>query len=236
MSTFDLAELVHPNIFKPDDANHSTNDVSNFASIRCPHCLHIGAFGNALSRSLHYVKHVPSKRQAGQLLSVQLHAAIRRCPNEQCRAIVLVIMRGEQVINVSPPERLDFIPDNIPGPLVATMQEAVTCHASGAYRASALMVRRLMEELCQEQGATGPNLHQRLLALQSNMTLSGDLINGAMALKALGNDAAHVEAKAYAAIGPEEAELSIQVAKEILKALYQHKSLIDRLQKLQKTP
>jgi hypothetical protein len=49
-------------------------------------------------------------------------------------------------------------------------------------------------------------------------------------LKALGNDAAHVEAKAYDNIGISEAEDSIELAKEILKALYQLKGLFSRLQ------
>jgi hypothetical protein len=49
-------------------------------------------------------------------------------------------------------------------------------------------------------------------------------------LKALGNDAAHVEAKAYDNIGQAEAEDCIELAKEIVKALYQLKGLLGRLQ------
>ena len=49
-------------------------------------------------------------------------------------------------------------------------------------------------------------------------------------LKALGNDAAHVEAKAYNTIRIEEAEDSIKLAKEILKARYQLRGLVERLQ------
>jgi len=37
----------------------------------------------------------------------------------------------------------------------------------------------------------------------------------------LGNDAAHVEAKAYDNTGKDEAELAIELAKELLKAVYQ---------------
>ena len=55
-------------------------------------------------------------------------------------------------------------------------------------------------------------------------------------LKALGNDAAHIEAKAYENIGEEEASASIDLAKEILKARYQLQSLVDRLQALKKDP
>lgn len=68
--------------------------------------------------------------------------------------------------------------------------------------------------------------------LRNKVPLSIALLDGAMELKVLGNDAAHVIAKEYTFIGKEEAELSIEVAKEILKALYQHKSLVERLQRL----
>jgi len=79
-----------------------------------------------------------------------------------------------------------------------------------------MMVRRLLEEICAENSASGQNLHNRLAALKS--------------LVALGNDAAPVAAKAYDNIGREEAEDSIELAKEILKALYQLKGLVARLQ------
>jgi hypothetical protein len=48
-------------------------------------------------------------------------------------------------------------------------------------------------------------------------------------LKALGNDAAHIEAKDYDNIGRDEAEDGISLAKEILKSLYQLRGLVDRL-------
>jgi hypothetical protein len=49
-------------------------------------------------------------------------------------------------------------------------------------------------------------------------------------LKTLGNDAAHVKAKAYDKIDKDESEVSIELASEILKSLYQLKGLLSRLQ------
>jgi hypothetical protein len=92
-----------------------------------------------------------------------------------------------------------------------------------------MMVRRLLEEICAENSASGQNLHNRLAALKSLVVLPQPLFEAMNELKALGNDAAHVEAKAYDNIGREEAEDSIELAKEILKALYQLKGLVARL-------
>jgi hypothetical protein len=78
--------------------------------------------------------------------------------------------------------------------------------------------------------AIGANLHQRLASLRSAVVLPEPLFEAMDELKALGNDAAHIEAKAYDNIGADEAEDSIELAKEIVKALYQLKGLIARLQ------
>ena len=103
------------------------------------------------------------------------------------------------------------------------------------YRAAAMMVRRLLEEICHENNATGANLHQRLVSLKSSVVLPQPLFDAMNELKVLGNDAAHIEAKEYDNIGQGEAEDSIELAKEIVKALYQLKGLIARLQS-RKTP
>ena len=63
-----------------------------------------------------------------------------------------------------------------------------------------------------------------------------DLLDAADNLRLLGNDAAHVEAKAYDAIGVQEATLAVTLAKELMKAVYQYSSLVDQLKALQKQP
>jgi cell fate (sporulation/competence/biofilm development) regulator YmcA (YheA/YmcA/DUF963 family) len=92
-----------------------------------------------------------------------------------------------------------------------------------------MMVRRLLEELCEEANAKGKTLYHRLKGLRDQITLPEELFEAMNELKALGNDAAHIEAKVYQTIEREEAELSIELAQEILKARFQHKSLVQRL-------
>ncbi len=91
------------------------------------------------------------------------------------------------------------------------------------------MVRRLLEEICEDSQAIGKDLHHRLIALREKVTLPEELFEAMGELKALGNDAAHIMAKNYEVIGKEEAEDSIELAKEILKSRYQLKTLVDRL-------
>lgn len=75
----------------------------------------------------------------------------------------------------------------------------------------------------------GKDLHARLITLKTKITLPEELFDAMGELKALGNDAARITAKNYTNIGEDESEDSIELAKEILKARYQLKGLVDRL-------
>jgi hypothetical protein len=96
------------------------------------------------------------------------------------------------------------------------------------------MVRRVLEELCSDKNTPGKDLKARLAALGGNIVIPQELLTAADELRILGNDAAHVEAKAYDAIGPNEAALAIELAKELLKAVYQYSALVSRLKALKK--
>lgn len=214
-----------PNVFRAD-AGVSQEVPRNAVSIRCPHCRELGSF-NTVGNAKSYTK---KGNYGPNLTSQAYYASIRICPNVKCRGLVLVIEDGNGTVEIEPPQLLDFNPDGLSSRLQQTLKEAVACHGAGAYRAAAMMVRRLLEEICEENKAAGANLHQRLASLKSAIVLPEPLFEAMNELKALGNDAAHVEAKAYDNIGVDEAQDSIELAKEIVKALYQLKGLIARLQ------
>jgi hypothetical protein len=220
-----------PNVFRAD-GGLSADIARNAVSIRCPHCRELGSF-NSLGGAKAYQK----GGKFGPNTGVQAYfASIRTCPNMSCKGLVFVIEGPEGVAEIEPPQLLDFNPDNLPTRLLQTLREAIACHGAGAYRAAAMMVRRLLEEICDDNKASGATLHQRLASLKSAIVLPEPLFDAMNELKALGNDAAHVEAKAYDNIGAAEAEDSIELAKEIVKALYQLKGLIARLQARKSNP
>ncbi|MDT7529585.1 DUF4145 domain-containing protein [Sphingopyxis sp. SE2] len=114
------------------------------------------------------------------------------------------------------------------------MEEAISCHAAGCFRASALMVRRTIEEVCKDKGATGKNLKERIASLGTVMTLPAALLAAMDELRLLGNDAAHVEAATYDKVGAQEAAVAVMLAKEIVKAGYQYDKLLGALSSLRK--
>lgn len=198
-------------------------DYGSGLQIKCPACNSVGIFTNV--DSCNDLVEVNSSIRMGQ----------RLCPNNKCRCHVFVVYGySKGVIKVYPVSPIDFNKDDIPVRISAALSEAIVCHAEGLYISSAIMVRRTLEELCEDKGCKGGNLHQRIKELEKCITIPVDLIPALDELRIIGNDAAHIEAKAYDQIGAEEVEISIELAKEILKATYQMGSLVARLKGLKK--
>jgi HEPN domain-containing protein len=147
---------------------------------------------------------------------------------------LFVILRNNQLVLSFPPVRIDFDATNIPASVVTAFEEAITCHANNCFVASAIMVRKTLEELCRDRQAQGKDLRERIRDLGTKIVLPQELLNGLDDLRLLGNDAAHIESREYEKIGKEEVEIGIEFAKEVLKATYQYSALLARLKSLQK--
>ena len=207
--------------------------AANFTvSIRCPLCRHKGTFEKTQQHDLqtsHFIRVKPNVVQTiifGQ----------RRCPDPQCRAHIFFVAVNDKIAATYPAETIDFDSSNLPKTVVGAFEEAIICHASNCYIASAIMVRKTLEELCRDRNAQGDNLKKRITALGSKVVLPQELLEGIDDLRLLGNDAAHIESQTYSQIGKEELEVGIEFTKEVLKAVYQYSALLDKLRGLKKKP
>lgn len=210
----------------------SSIDRSPAVNMRCPHCRKEGVFHAFATKDIGWEIH---ERIGNQLvLHGHLRIGSRLCPNVDCNAFVFVVLLKDKLIRSYPPEVIDFDSSNLPSQILASLEEAIKAHAAGCYRASALMVRRVLEELCEDKQAKGRNLMERLKALSGTVIVPQELLAATDELRLLGNDAAHIEAKTYDQIGPEECAIAIELTKELLKAVYQYTSLVARLQALKK--
>src|SRR5439155_11710146 len=126
-------------------------------SLRCPHCGHAGSF-HGISNDVSWL----AQSAPGP---AQYSGGVRQCPNPECRSFVFVVIGAGKLEASYPPEVIDFDSTNLPAPILATLEEAIKSHGAGCFKASALMVRRLLEELCRDKGATGNDLKARLAAL-----------------------------------------------------------------------
>ena len=198
---------------------------SSRVQIKCPACSSIGIF-----------EQVHNCYDALEGISGKLMGQ-RICPNSKCSCHVFVVFNHNlEVLKVYPVSPIEFNKEDIPDRICSAFSEAVICHAEGLYISSAIMVRRTLEELCEDKGCKGGNLFQKIKDLEKSITIPVELIPALDELRIIGNDAAHIEAKAYDQIGAEEVSISIELTKEILKATYQMASLVARLKKLKKKP
>jgi hypothetical protein len=141
-------------------------------SLRCPHCRQLGTFQKVGDQNgLEYY------RTAGggpKETADATGASIRLCPNLACNGLVFVLVSQQSprmALTTLSPELIDFDASHLPPACLTTLQEAVACHGVGAYRAAAMMVRRLLEEVCANNNARGVNLHQRLESLKTMIIL-----------------------------------------------------------------
>jgi hypothetical protein len=124
-------------------------------SLRCPHCNHVGAFhGLPSCQDVNWVE-AAGTGTPGQVRPVAYAAGVRVCPNNQCRCLVQVISSNGTLVESFPPEVIDFDSTNLPAKILLSLEEAIKAHGAGCYRASALMVRRVLEELCDDKNAVG---------------------------------------------------------------------------------
>lgn len=158
----------------------------------------------------------------------------RCCPNPKCKAYLFFCQPERGKLVTFPALRIDFKTENIPERIRLCLTEAITCHAEDCYIASAIMVRRTLEELCEDKGSQGDNLKKRIEGLKSIVVLPKELFEGLDEVRLLGNDAAHIESKEYDQIGKEEVAVAIELTKEILKSVYQMDTLVMKLKGLKK--
>jgi Domain of unknown function (DUF4145) len=204
----------------PRSSNYGVGQAET-VNLRCPACGRLGTFAGY--QNVHDIV-LPGGQRLGT----------RICPNQQCCEVVFISVDDDGKSLSYPAERLDFEPTNIPTKIVASFEEAITDHANRCFKSAAIMVRRTLEEICADRNATGADLKARIKSLGSTIVIPRELLDAADELRVLGNDAAHLEAKVYDDVGKDEVELAIDLCKEILKAVYQYRSLLDRLRTLQK--
>jgi hypothetical protein len=195
--------------------------------MRCPYCRKEGTFDvRTGDLEITLIGNQPTGDVTGE----------RLCPNPTCRGLVYVVYTyaTEEIVVSYPPELIDFDATNLPSEVSKPLEEAVACHAQQCYPASAVMARRTLECICEDQGAKGKDLYARIEALAETVVLPAGMIDALHNLRLLGNDAVHVEARVFAEVGKAEAEAAINVTKMIIQAAYQMESLLSELEALKR--
>jgi hypothetical protein len=163
----------------------------------------------------------------------------RFCPNGSCSTHVFVVYQPLgggtiKLLRSFPAGRIDFDVTVIPEKVCKAFDEALTCTANECYVGAGMLIRKTLEAVCEDRAAKGGDLKARIDNLRTKLTLPNELFEAMDHLRLLGNDAAHIEAKTYDEVGSNEVLAAIELTKEIIKATYQYKDLLGKLQALRK--
>jgi hypothetical protein len=193
-------------------------------NLRCPECLRQSTLNEYKE-----INDLTTSSADGPIL-----AGVRRCANPECHAHIYFIQQNNKVVSTFPLDKVSFDSSHIPDRIVQSLQEAINCYANDCFVAAAIMIRKTLEELCQDRNAEGKNLKARINSLGAKIILPKELLEGLDELRLLGNDAAHIESQEFEKVGKEEVAVAIDFTKEVLKAVYQYAMLVNRFHSLKK--
>jgi Domain of unknown function (DUF4145) len=205
-------------------------------AVICPGCAREGNFfGEGPDLQLQ----VPDPENKSMV--THLWVGNRFCPNKGCSTHVFVVYQQQggpfdpfRVLHSFPAGRIEFNVAGVPEKVRNAFDEALTCTANECYVGAAMLIRKTLEAVCEDRSATGDDLNARIRDLQSKVVLPKELFEAMHDLRLLGNDAAHIKAKTYDDIGKDEVLVGVELAKEVIKATYQYKGLLGKLQALKK--
>ncbi|HEY6313062.1 MAG TPA: DUF4145 domain-containing protein [Streptosporangiaceae bacterium] len=106
---------------------------------------------------------------------------------------------------------------DVPTPLRLEFEEAQMCFSARAYKATVVMVRRVLEGACKENGVKERTLAQSLEGLRADGLIDATLSEWANALRILGNEGAHYSGTE---VPREDAEDAVAFAEALLNHIY----------------
>lgn len=168
---------------------------------------------------------------------VPLAAGFRMCPHHGCRAVSFAVYSSQgEIVDMYPRATATFNAEDVPGRIVSTFTEALVCHAHGCYVACAIMIRKTVEELCENFNASPGPLVARLKSLKDRAIVPIDVYEALDELRLFGNDAAHLELKHFNTVGPEECEDAIKITRLLVDAFFHFKSFTEGLRSRKQKP
>lgn len=217
-----------------DDLSVVPEDIEVKVSGICPHCLHKTIF-----------ERVGPDDKLCQYFDIgqrPMHAyiySIRRCPG--CKGAVFLIAYLEQfgvepeIRAIYPERKIRWESEGYPEMISSSLNKAIFNYEHGHYDTAAIMLRKAIEQICDEAGASRNKLlGQKIQELEKQLILPKEILEGIRELSYLGNDAVHVDARTFQDVGKPEVEVGIELATEIVRSLYFYKTIISRLRSLKK--
>jgi Domain of unknown function (DUF4145) len=139
----------------------------------------------------------------------------------RCEALHRVEVTMSYVNKLEALDEMHVVSGNFPTTVSDSLREMVASYNAGAYRASAVMLRRSLEAACIEKGATGNNLANKIIDLGTRLGVLDAVEKAqATATRLFGNYGAHVGDDGLDDVTKKDAKRAIELGLELLKKLY----------------
>lgn len=140
----------------------------------------------------------------------------------QCRAcggMFIVEIKDGRARTVSAANFVLDPPAGLDPQLSSDLKEVCACFNADAYKAAVVMARRFLEALLDKRGFKGRNLLERIRAAHEAKAVSDLHFQLASSMRIIGNYGAHYSDDQLAQIGRDEAELVLNMVRQILKSV-----------------
>jgi hypothetical protein len=163
------------------------------ATARCPHC---NVVNLALPEEFH-----------------------DRLECSHCGKLFIAEIKAGRARTVSPAAYVLDPPTELEPQLSSDLREACACFNVGAFKATVVMARRFLEALLDKRGFKGRTLVDRIAAARTSGAVGDFNFQLASSTRILGNYGAHYSDDELTQIGQDEAELVLNMVRQLLKSV-----------------
>lgn len=110
--------------------------------------------------------------------------------------------------------------ENLPKNVRNSFIEVQKCFYNACFMASAVMIRKTLEEICADKGIKGKNIEIKIDNLLNSGKIPKDIGEELHELRKLGNDGAHIDLKTFNSIGKAEVKSALDVLTHVLEKIY----------------
>ena len=189
----------------------------NPITINCPWCKkHVALVWIGFYSDGYHASRQRSFQEPIVTSSDKANWSIAECP--LCHECVIVKLKGSYVIAIMPSPLPNPTDNRINPTVIKDLDEAKLCLSVGAFRASAAMCRRAIQQACIQQGMDGKkDLEKQIDELQSNGIITSHISKWAHSCRFLGNDAAHPD---HPEVTEKDATDVLNLAEQLMNILY----------------
>jgi hypothetical protein len=154
----------------------------------------------------------------GHLTNVSVFNGRWRCPS--CRALHEVAIQMGKLISIELIDRLPMPPIRCSPGVLRDAREAFAAFNASAPRAAVVMIRRALERSCNEAGAQGGSLYEKLADAHDRLKVidkaQSQLASG---MRLFGNYGAHPNDDLLDDVTADEAEVVLKIGVQVLSAM-----------------